>query len=122
MKGLISIVLVILLNACGGGKDYEAKMVEADSVILESQKNIQAINVVLDSADTRVSESVYMVVEELQELKSENEKLKTEYKRVKTKVIRHDTIYITEKKNFWGKTKRSVDSTQSTIEDSTIQN
>lgn len=122
MKGLIPIVLVILLNACGGGKDYEAKMVEADSVILESQKNIQAINVVLDSADTRVSESVYMVVEELQELKSENEKLKTEYKRVKTKVVRHDTIYITEKKNFWGKTKRSVDSTQSITEDSTIQN
>lgn len=122
MKGLISIVLVIFLNACGGGKDFEAKMVEADSVILESQKHIQAVNVVLDSADTRVSESVYMVVEELQELKSENEKLKTEYKRMKTKIVRHDTIYITEKKNFWGKTKRSVDSTQTTTEDSTIQN
>lgn len=122
MKGLISIVLVIFLSACGSEKDYVARMVEADSVILESQKHIQAVNVVLDSADARVSESVYMVVGELQELKSENEKLKTEYKRVRTKVVRHDTIYITEKKNFWGKTKRSVDSTQSITEDSTIQN
>ncbi len=122
MKSLIAIFLVIFLNACRSDKGSSDKLIQVDSVLLESQKHIQAVNVVLDSADSKVSESVYMVVGELESLKKENEKLKVEYKRLKKTIVRHDTIYITEKKNFWGKTKRSVDSTQSITEDSTIQN
>jgi hypothetical protein len=44
--------------------------------------------------------------------------LKETIKVTKSKIVR-DTIFITEKKNFWGRTKTSIDSSQSVTEDST---
>jgi hypothetical protein len=122
MDKIFILNLVFFLLSCGGNNSVVVVAEKSDSVIVESQKHIQAVNLVLDSADSKVSESVYTVVEQMQNLKSENEKLKIQYQRLKKTIVRHDTVYITEKKNFWGKTKRSVDSTQSITEDSIIQN
>jgi hypothetical protein len=122
MKRIVLLNIVLFLSSCRSDKGVVLKMAEADSVIAQSQDHIQSVNLILDSADSKVSESVYTVVEQLHELKAENENLKIQYQRLKKTIVKRDTIYITEKKNFWGKTKRSVDSTQSITEDSTIQN
>jgi hypothetical protein len=119
---IATITLVCSLCACGGVEKESVIFNTDDSVLVESQKHIQITNEVLDSADSRVSESVYSIVVDIQQLKSENQKLKTEYNKLKKTRIQRDTIYVTEKKNFWGKTKRSVDSSQSITEDSTIIN
>jgi hypothetical protein len=122
MKTIATITLVISLCACGSEEKEIVALSTEDSILVESQNHIQITNEILDSADSRVSESVYSIVVDMQELKAENQKLKTEYTKLKKTRIQRDTIYITEKKNFWGKTKRSVDSTQSITEDSTTIN
>ena len=53
-------------------------------------------------------------------LKKEIQGLKEVSKMTKTVIIR-DTVFITEKKNFWGKTKTKIDSSQSTIVEDSIQ-
>lgn len=122
MKTIATITLVCSLCACGGVEKETVILSTEDSVLVESQKHIQSTNEILDSADSRVSESVYSIVVDIQQLKTENEKLKSECTKLRKTRIQRDTIYVTEKKNFWGKTKRSVDSTQSITEDSTIIN
>lgn len=122
MKNIATITLVCYLCACGGEEKESVVLSMEDSILSQSEKHIKTTNIILDSADSRVSESVLSIVIDIQELKSENEKLKTDYKNLKKTRIQKDTIYITEKKNFWGKTKRSVDSTNSITEDSTIIN
>ena len=53
-------------------------------------------------------------------LKKEIQGLKEVSKMTKTIIIR-DTVFITEKKNFWGKTKTKLDSSQSTIIEDSLQ-
>ena len=70
-----------------------------------------------DKHDLRVwylEDKLKKAQDEVKELKTENTELKTENTGLKKAAlnVRVDTIYITEKKNFWGKTKTSVDSTQ----------
>lgn len=65
------------------------------------------------------------VLEQVDDLKSDNQLLRNQVDVLnhRTKLIQtitiHDTIFITEKKNFWGKTKVITDSSSSIIMDST---
>lgn len=86
-----------------------------DSVINMLPKAEKAIKVVERQIKTQIVEATKMV----DSLKKENEGLRETIKITKS-IIVHDTIYIKEKTNFWGKKKISVDSSSSVIEDSTI--
>lgn len=118
MKTLLIIFACSLVIGCEN-KDSKVLIQEADSVLQQSNKHIYEYNEVIKQVDSQVAERVKLVVGEIQNLESENAKLKSDNTRMKrvSRVIR-DTVYITEKKNFWGKTKRTIDSTQSIIEDS----
>jgi hypothetical protein len=99
--------------------DSEILVQEADSVLQQSNKHIYEYNEVIKQVDSQVAEKVKVVVFQMKTLEAENKQLKTDFLKIKkvSRVVR-DTIYITEKKNFWGKTKKTIDSTQSIIEDS----
>lgn len=86
-----------------------------DSVANMLPKAEKAIKVVEFQIKKHIIESDKMV----DSLKKENETLKETIKITKSIII-HDTIYIKEKTNFWGKKKISVDSSSTVIEDSTI--
>lgn len=124
MKYLL--LISIFFISCSQKKaDVEVSKTEADTAILESIKLKDSTIIVLDLADKKTTQVVKKVIEkvdDLQELnivlKKENSSLKETIKVTKSTVIR-DTIFITEKKNFWGKTKTTIDSSQSITEDST---
>ena len=98
---------------------------EADTAILESIRLKDSTIIVLDLADKKTTEVVKKVIEKVDDLEDlntalekENNSLKETIKVTKSTIIR-DTVFITEKKNFWGKTKTTIDSSQSITEDST---
>lgn len=98
---------------------------QADTAILESIRLKDSTIIVLDLADKKTTEVVKKVIEKVDDLEDlntalekENNSLKETIKVTKSTIIR-DTVFITEKKNFWGKTKTTIDSSQSITEDST---
>jgi hypothetical protein len=98
---------------------------QADTAILESIRLKDSTIIVLDLADKKTTEVVKKVIEKVDDLQDlntalekENNSLKETIKVTKSTIIR-DTVFITEKKNFWGKTKTTIDSSQSITEDST---
>lgn len=93
----------------------QGSMLLYDSVANMLPKAEKAIKVVEFQIKKHIIESDKMV----DSLKKENETLKETIKITKSIII-HDTIYIKEKTNFWGKKKISVDSSSTVIEDSTI--
>lgn len=76
--------------------------------------------------DEKTKKEVEKVTSIVGKLKLENVQLKENLKILNEKsrlvqtITIHDTIFITEKKNFWGKTKTSIDSSSSTQLDSVI--
>ena len=100
MKTIATITLVYFLCACGGVKKEKVVLSTEDSVITESQKNIENTNAILDSADSRVSESVHTIVIDIKKIKAENEKLKSECNKLKKTKVKIDTIYVKENKNL----------------------
>jgi hypothetical protein len=96
-----------------------------DSVIKQSQSAFVDINENAKKTDSFITQKVIGVVTKIENLNQEVKELKTENTGLKKAAlnVRVDTIYITEKKNFWGKTKTSVDSTQGKeVTDTTNQN
>jgi len=118
MKTVLIIFACSLILGCEDN-DSEILVQEADSVLQQSNKHIYEYNEVIKQVDSQVAEKVKVVVFKMKTLEAENKQLKTDFLKIKkvSRVVR-DTIYITEKKNFWGKTKKTIDSTQSIIEDS----
>jgi len=118
MKTIPIIFVCLFILGCEDN-DSEILVQEADSVLQQSNKHIYEYNEVIKQVDSQVAEKVKVVVFQMKTLEAENKQLKTDFTKIKkvSRVVR-DTIYITEKKNFWGKTKRTIDSTQSIIEDS----
>jgi hypothetical protein len=100
MKIIATITLVYSLCACGGVKKENVVLSTNDSIITQSQRHIENTNVILDSADYHVSESVHDIVIDIQKLKIENEKLKSESSKLKKRRVRVDTIYVIENKNL----------------------
>jgi hypothetical protein len=74
--------------------------------------------------DEKTKKEVEKVTSIVCKLKLENVQLKENVKNLNEKsrlvqtITIHDTIFITEKKNFWGKTKTSIDTSSSTQLDS----
>jgi hypothetical protein len=100
MKNIATITLVCSLCACGGEVKEKVVLSTEDSVIILSQKNIEKTNVILDSADYHVSESVHTIVIDIEKIKKENEILKSQSSKLKKTKIRVDTIYVIEIKNL----------------------
>lgn len=102
-------------------------MSTADSAIKKSMKLNDSSFMALQMADKTTEVIVKEAIKKVDKLEKTNLSLKSEVNSLKessklTKTITiRDTIYITEKKNFWGKTKKTIDSSQSevVIEDST---
>lgn len=105
-----------------------------DSIVEKSKKLTDSTSHMLHVADEKADEKIKVIIQKVYILKANVDTLKKENNKLhhdvedlqnvikvtKSTVIR-DTIFITEKKNFWGKSKISKDSSQSVIEDSTIQ-
>ena len=123
MRFIIILVMTSLLGCNQTPKSVEFQSV--DSVIKQSQSAFVDINENAKKTDSFITQKVIGVVTKIENLNQEVKELKTENTGLKKAAlnVRVDTIYITEKKNFWGKTKTSVDSTQGKeVPDTTNQN
>lgn len=126
MKYLL--LISIFFISCGHNDvNVQPITTDVDTAILESIKLKDSTVVVLDLADKKTTQIVKKVIEKVDDLEDlnstlekENRSLKETIKVTKSTIIR-DTVFITEKKNFWGKTKTTIDSSQSITEDSTEQ-
>jgi uncharacterized protein YcfL len=112
--------LLLLLVGCTESPNVQIQTHETDSILIKSKETIITSDSVSKESDKLVNKKVNSVVKEIGSLKEENKAL-TKAVSLKTEKIIRDTIYITEKKNFWGKTKKTVDSTQS-VEVDTVEN
>ncbi len=124
MRYSLYILFVFLLSCGNNNNKQEVVKSEIDTLIEKSVKISDSSVLVLKLADKRTEILIKEVEKKIDNLENVNESLKNsvfalknQSNSVKTITIR-DTIYITEKKNFWGKTKRTIDSSQSVSEDS----
>lgn len=112
------LAFAILFMACNSKPEpIVLDMPITDSVLAKSVKNSDSAVVILKFADKKSEEKVQQIIQNVTEMKSEITQLNkviNESKKL-SKVI-HDTIYVTEKKNFWGKTKKTIDSTKKQID------
>lgn len=106
MKKLIPL---LLLASCTSNVQVEQPS-KVDSLLQKSQKLNDSSIVVLKIADKKTEEVVKQVAKKVDDMRGEIKSLKETIKVTKSTVIR-DTIFVTEKKNFWGKTKKTIDST-----------
>ena len=112
--------LLLLLAGCTESTNIQTETHETDSILIKSKETIVTSDSVSKESDQLVHKKVNSVVKEIGSLKEENKAL-TKAVSLKTEKIIRDTIYITEKKNFWGRTKKTVDSTQS-VDIDTLEN
>lgn len=118
MKKLIFPLFVILASC--NQPIVDKKPDSIDSLILKSKSTTDSLMVMIPKSDKKVREQVQKVVDKIQFMENEIQRMEKVSKMTKTITI-HDTIYITEKKNFWGKTKTKIDSAKGIVEDSLEQ-
>lgn len=106
------IIISILVFGCTSEAQQTTRNQEVDTVFLKSDSLAKEAMVVLPKTDKQVHTIVEKMDAQMDNLKAEIAKAKN------TKTIIRDTIYITEKKNFWGKKKTTVDSSGSVVVDS----
>lgn len=105
MKLLIASMLI--LNGLGCAKKSVDEIIKPeDSVLIKSYSIHKNANKIMELADIKTKEKI-------KEVAIKVEKLKLEAKIYKTQISKIDTVYITEKKNFWGKTKKTIVNKQS---------
>lgn len=115
MKKLI--ILSILVLGCVSKAQQSADIQQFDAITLSKSDSLaKEAMVVLPKADKQVDLLVKDVDARLEVLRNEAIKAKT------IKTIIRDTIYITEKKNFWGRKKTTVDSSGSVEVIDSLQN
>lgn len=113
------LLLCLLLTGCSSALDSpKIEPNESDSVVVKSKETVTTSVKTFEQVDKSINKKVNNVVKQIVTLKEEN---KTLSKAASVKVIIRDTIYITEKKNFWGKTKTIKDSSQG-IQVDTLEN
>lgn len=100
MKLLIASVLILNVVGCTQKSVTEIIRPE-DSVLIKSYSIHKNVNKIMELADIKAKEKI-------KEVAIKVEKLKLEAKISKTQITKIDTVYITEKKNFWGRIKRTV--------------
>lgn len=126
MKKFLAILL--LFTSCENQREYSSLTTKkADSALQNSMRLNDSSLTLLDLADKKTEVIVMKVMTKVDKLENTNSTLKKEIqglkevsKMTKTIIIR-DTVFITEKKNFWGKTKTKIDSSQSTIIEDSLQ-
>lgn len=118
------LVIAILFLSCNSNTEtFVLNMPEVDSVMAKSQKTSDSVKVILKYADKKSEEKVQQIISKVSDMKEQIGDMKSQMKNMdvllkekpKTITIR-DTVYVTEKKNFWGKTKTSIDSTNKKID------
>lgn len=111
MKLLIASTFILCFGCTQKSVDEIVKM--DDSVLIKSYSIHKKANEIMQLADKTTKERIKNVIEKV-------EKMKVEIKTSKTQITKIDTVYITEKKNFWGRTKKTITSSE-TIKDTTIE-
>jgi peptidoglycan hydrolase CwlO-like protein len=137
MKQLI--ILLGLLSGCTTSAVPDSPIVDSsaialDSIVEKSKKLTDSTSHILHVVDEKADEKIKVIIEKVYILKAnidtlnkENNKLHHDVEdlqnviKVTKSTIVRDTIFITEKKNFWGKSKISKDSSQSIIVEDSIQ-
>ena len=111
------LVFLLLIYSCKSKHEarIDKNIEKVDSMLQKSQKLNDSSNMVLQLADSTTSVLINNTIIKYNEIKKNKNSL------IKTKTITiRDTIYITEKKNFWGRKKIIKDSVSSqTIQDTT---
>jgi hypothetical protein len=118
------LLALLLLVSCG---QESSEVIIYDTVSVEAfsrEKFYDSVAVLIPQADKKIKQREKAIIKKIDKLevvsdslKKENEQLK-EVVRVTKSIIIRDTVYITEKKNFWGKTKVTTDSSQGVVIDS----
>ena len=103
------LLLFLLLTGCTAAPTPKIESHESDSILVKSESTFVTSTAVFKQVDKSINKKVNKVVKQITHLKAENKELS---KAASIKTIIRDTIYITEKKNFWGKTKKTTDSSQ----------
>jgi hypothetical protein len=101
------LVITILFLSCNRTETFVLDMPEVDSVMAKSEKTSDSAKVILKVSDMK---------EQIGDMKSQMSNMNALLKEKPKTITVRDTVYITEKKNFWGKTKTSVDSTSQKID------
>lgn len=115
MKKLI--ILSILLFGCVSKAQQSADIQQVDTTLSSKSDSLaEQAMVVLPKADKHVDMVVKGVDAKMEGLRNEAMKAKT------IKTIIRDTVYITEKKNFWGRKKTTVDSSGSVVVIDSLEN
>lgn len=88
MKHLLSIGLTLLLIGCGQKATEETELLNEryeniDSLISQSQKNIESNNQAIQKSDSVLTEKVEATVNKITTLQTENQQLKVENKELK---------------------------------------
>ena len=117
------LVITILFLSCNRTETFVLDMPEVDSVMAKSEKTSNSTKLILKFADKKSEEKVLEIITKVSDMKEQIGDMKSQMSNMnallkekpKTITVR-DTVYITEKKNFWGKTKTSVDSTSQKID------
>jgi hypothetical protein len=124
-------IMVFLFFSCKNKELEIPTKTKVDTLIERSIKLNDSSVFILKLADKKTEMIVQNTINKVNTLEENNKALKNDLnklKQVQTKtntIIIRDTIYITEKKNFWGRKKVNVDSSgssQSIIQDSTLKN
>ena len=113
MKQLL-VIATLFLSSCTN-QEYDIvddKTLAVDSLLEQSNKNLDSVEVVDHKSDSVTKENIIKVIKEISYLNNEVEK----YKEVLSKqtiatekiVYKIDTIYIETKKNFWGREKTNT--------------
>lgn len=116
---LINIAIICLLIGCNNNTETPI-MTKTDSLLVVSDsiiKKAEYSGKILDSVTTVTAEKVADNVDKLNEtITNYQTRIKSAVKTMTVERVIHDTVYIETKKNFWGKTKKSV----TTKSDSTV--
>ena len=120
------LVIPIFLISCRASVKQDIVEVDTDTVSQGSMLLYDSVANMLPKAEKAIKVVEFQIKKHIIEsdkmvdsLKKENETLKETIKITKSIII-HDTIYIKETTNFWGKKKILVDSSSTVIEDSII--
>ncbi len=122
------VIALVFLTGCAQSPEIKIEKNETDSLLIKSKETIVTTDSVSKKSDSIVNKKVEKVIGEIKSIKQENTSLKEENSALtkaislSTEKIIRDTVYITEKKNFWGKTKKTVDSSQSVETIDTLEN
>lgn len=105
------LIIPFILMSCQQKQKVQPEVMPAvDSVIEHSIKTSDSSVVALKIADKKAEQTVKHIAKKVEAMKLQIEVLKILSKSTRTVILR-DTVFVTEKKNFWGKTRKTIDST-----------